>query len=130
MKFRTPRRDIEFDIPDEWLSFCAPDQSVSEQISFYPYSPAAQNVQVVELCEVEPPQRDPHVTPFKKYKLLPVLFAFQSPECELPPVDVVVIQGGAYAYRVTNGYHRYYGSVSVGYKHLPVIVHNGATNAL
>ncbi len=129
MKFRTPRRDVEFEIPDEWLSFCATEESAAEQISFYPYSLTAQNVQVVELSEIEPPQRDACLAPFKKYKLVPVLLAFQSPECELPPVEVVAIQEGTHSSRDTNGYHRYYGSVSVGYKHLPVIVRGGATNA-
>lgn len=129
MKFKTPRRDIEFEIPDEWLSFCATEKSVPEQIDFYPYSHTVPNVQVVDLSEIEPPQRGATFNPLKKFKLVPVLMAFQSPECELPPVEVVSLQGSTYSYRVTNGYHRYYGSVSVGYKSLPVLVRSAASNA-
>jgi hypothetical protein len=32
--------------------------------------------------------RNSGVLPFKKYKMVPILFAFCSPECALPPIEV------------------------------------------
>lgn len=54
-----------------------------------------------------------------KYKLVPVLMAFQSPECYLPPVELEALAGEPYRFRVLNGFHRFYASVVVGYASLP-----------
>ncbi len=55
--------------------------------------------------------------------MCPVLFAFQSPECALPPVVVEPLSNGAaFRYRLANGFHRFYACVHVGYTHIPVEV--------
>lgn len=122
MRFQTPRRDIEFTIADEWWSFSEMETFDSGPGTYYPYTRSAKGVQIIELSQVEPPQRTDGVSPFKKYKLVPVLLAFQSPECGLLPIEVCEAHESGYRYRVTNGYHRYYASVAVGYTNLPVIV--------
>lgn len=122
MRFQTPRRDIEFTIADGWWAFSEMETFDTGPSSYYPYTPSAKGVQIIELSEIEPPQRDVGIPPFKKYKLVPLLLAFQSPECELPPIEVCEGHESGYRYRVTNGYHRYYASVAVGYTSLPVIV--------
>ncbi|SPP98042.1 protein of unknown function [Bradyrhizobium vignae] len=86
----------------------------------YPYQLGSEDdVQIVPIGDVE---RDPGIPILKKYKLLPVLFAFQSPECALPPIEVYRDSSGAYRFTVHNGFHRFYGSVAAGYVHLPVLV--------
>jgi hypothetical protein len=56
---------------------------------FYPYRPRGdQEIDAVPLADIEPPLRNSGVPPFKKYKMVPVLFALASPECALPPVEV------------------------------------------
>jgi hypothetical protein len=122
MEFRTPS-GVLFEIPDEWWA-CADMGTFSRGGSqFYPCWPASQQIQIVSLAEVEPPTRDPSVPPFKKYKLIPVLFGFQSPEGSLPPVSVSLRgAAGPYRYRVYDGYHRYYASVAAGYSSLPVVL--------
>ncbi|MET4214486.1 hypothetical protein ABIB95_009345 [Bradyrhizobium sp. LA2.1] len=77
---------------------------------------------VVPLAHVEPPQRNPGVPMLKKLKLVPVLFAFLSPECALPPVEVYRATSGPYRFTLHNGFHRFYGSVAAGYTHLPVLI--------
>lgn len=124
MKFRTPS-SLEFIIPDDWWQFAEMSSFSPNGGNYYPYSfQFADTVVVVNLAEVEPPKRNDGVPPFKKYKLLPVLFAFQSPECALPPVEAKVISGdGKFKYCVLNGYHRYYASVAAGYSMLPIAIH-------
>lgn len=122
MRFSTPRKDFEFDIPDEWWSFAEMEKAISNPGAYYPYSPASDDIQVISLYDIEPPQRSKGVPPFKKYKLVPVLLAFQSPECALPPLEIAMLQGSIYQYLLTNGYHRYYSSIAVGFTHAPAIV--------
>jgi ParB-like chromosome segregation protein Spo0J len=50
------------------------------------------------------------------------LLAFVSPECALPPVEVIRAFSGRYDLKIINGYHRYYASVAVGYTKLPVVI--------
>ncbi|OAI05412.1 hypothetical protein A1353_11540 [Methylomonas methanica] len=121
MRFRTPRDDYDFDIPDEWWSFAELDQLVSTPGPYYPYK-SADAVQIVLLSDIEPPQRSKAIEPFKKYKLVPLLLAFRSPECGLPPIQLVELEDAVYRYRVTNGYHRFYSSIAVGYSHAPAVL--------
>ena len=96
---------------------------------YFPYVVGADEVQIVPIGRVEPPTRAIGVGGFRKYKLVPVLMALQSPECALPPVHVEPASG-SFSYRVTNGFHRYYASVAVGYAQLPVVVRGpGANNS-
>jgi hypothetical protein len=74
-------------------------------------------VQIVPLSEIEPPTRNSAIPPFKKYKLIPVLFGFQSPESPLPPVEVLLKdRPDQFRFTVYNGYHRYYASIAVDIK--------------
>jgi len=118
MLFEVPTTAVAFEIPDEWWDFCDM-RSFKPQSAYYPYDPSAESVEVLDLREVEPPRRDAGVVPFKKYKLVPVLLAFTSPECALPPIHAVKT---ALGYAVHNGFHRFYASVAVGYKAIPAVV--------
>jgi hypothetical protein len=124
MIFQTPT-GIAFDIPDDWWAFAEMEKfsGIGGGFYFFGGQPNEHLAEVVELRDVEPPTRDTGVALFKKYKLLPILFAFKSPECSLPPVKVerLTLPNG-YSYRVTNGVHRYYASAAVGYTKLPVII--------
>ncbi len=92
------------------------------EYKYYPYKHSESNAEVVSISVVEPPLRNSGIPPFKKYKLVPILMAFTSPECELPPVEVQLHESDTYKYKVKNGYHRFYASLAVGYTMLPVIV--------
>jgi hypothetical protein len=117
--FRIPLTTTEFEIPDEWWAFAEMNKFTLDGVRHYPASRGS-DWKPVSIDEVEPPKRNGGIEPFKKYKLMPVLFAFQSPECELPPVEVCEASEGPYRFKVRNGYHRYYASLAVGYRKLPV----------
>ncbi len=122
MEFRTSA-GVLFNIPDEWWACADMDTFSRGGSQSYPCWPGSQKVQIVPLAEIEPPTRNAAVPSFKKYKLIPVLFGFQSPESALPPVQVLLNENNnRYRFTVHNGYHRYYASVAVGYPSLPVIV--------
>lgn len=90
---------------------------------YYPYKLRPENdVDVIPIASIEPPRRRLGVPLLKKFKLMPVLFAFQSPECALPVVEVHRATSGSYQFTVHNGFHRFYGSVAAGYWHLPILV--------
>jgi hypothetical protein len=122
VQFRTPA-GILFEIPDEWWA-CAEMEGFSRGGNqSYSCCPISDNVEIVPLAEVGPPTRSSGVPPFKKYKLVPVLFGFQSPEAPLPAITVLrKAPPDKYRYKIYNGYHRYYASAAVGYPSLPVII--------
>jgi hypothetical protein len=124
MHFLTPRGDIKFFIPDDWWEFSeVANGDFSAGGGYYP--PAVSNFILAELKDIAPPERVTEGLSFRKYKLIPVLFALAvaSPECTLPLVEVSDMDVGApYKYRVVNGYHRYYASVAVGYSKLPIVI--------
>jgi hypothetical protein len=124
MWFETPDTGVRFEIPDDWWAFAEMDSFSLNEGGFYPYSfERAHEIEVVSLSDIQPPMRGAHTPPFKKYKLVPILFAFASPECVLPPVEVVALAPpGRYRFKVLNGYHRYYASVAVGYNKLPIVI--------
>ncbi|MDT7815877.1 MAG: hypothetical protein QOJ42_5793 [Acidobacteriaceae bacterium] len=124
MRFMTSPMGVEFDIPDEWWAFAEMQRFERGTGQFYYYGgyPDSERVQVVDLAIVEPSIRTVGVPLFKKYKLVPVLFALTSPECSLPPVKVALhLEPGRYLYRVTNGLHRYYASVAVATLDFPLL---------
>jgi hypothetical protein len=123
MQFKTPGGEVTFDIPDEWWQFAEMD-TFRLLGRFYPYPFGSdQEIDAVPVTEIEPPMRNAGVPPFKKYKMVPVLFAFSSPECALPPVEVDALPvSSTYRFRIYNGYHRYYASVAVGYPLLPRVI--------
>ena len=119
MRFGTPAPGIAFEIPDEWWNF-ADMADFTPRSEFYP--PDMSPFEKLPLAEIEPPSRS-GLPLFKKYKLVPVLFAFQSPECSLPLVQVIALpEPGRYRYAVHNGFHRFYGSVAAGFTHIPARV--------
>jgi hypothetical protein len=123
MEFVTPRDDVKFTIPQDWWSFAEMSNfNCSEGVGFYPpLVNDPKNFTTVLIAEIEPPLRTVAGLWFRKYKLMPILFAFQSPECALP---LVVLSeddvNRPYKYKVINGFHRYYASVAVGFSKLPV----------
>jgi hypothetical protein len=123
MKFKTPG-GVGFEIPDDWWHFAEMERFRPSEGGYYPYcEPRTGLVEVVLLSDVQPLERNVGTALFKKYKLVPVLFAFTSPECALPPVELNPLKiSGPYRYKVHNGCHRYYASIAAGYTKLPATV--------
>jgi hypothetical protein len=124
MLFNLPLEAGSFEILDDWWHFAEMERFTVSPGGYYPYAiPKDEEVIVAAIDEVEPPRRNFGVVLLKKYKLMPVLFAFNSPECALPPVEVHKAPlGSSYKFTVHNGFHRFYGSVAAGYTHLPMVI--------
>jgi hypothetical protein len=86
MHFETPAPGIVFDIPDNWWAF-ADVAGFTARSDFYP--PDTSPFEKVALADIRPPACSTGVPLIQKYKLVPVPFAFQSPECSLPLVKLI-----------------------------------------
>lgn len=117
----------DYRIPTDWLAFCEVD-TWQRRSELYPWTPSATDVERIAIEDIEPPRRDAWLEPFRKYKLVPILLAFMSPECALPPIALDELPSGSpFKYRVTNGLHRYYASRAVGYTRIPAVIRAAPT---
>jgi hypothetical protein len=108
-----------FEIPDEWWRFADMNTFSLDGARCFPVDPARVD-DLVPVVDIEPPERDPGVAPFKKAKMVPILMAFVSSNA-LPPIEVCRLGVAApYRYRLYDGYHRFYASVAVGYPMVPI----------
>jgi Type III restriction enzyme, res subunit len=83
MEVSIPGQTNQFEIPDDWWVFAEMEGFRPSGGGYYPL-PAGIDFDVVPIAEVEPPARNQGVRAFDKFRLMPVLFAFRSPECALP----------------------------------------------
>ena len=122
MKKSIPGTDLEFEIPQDWWLFCDMNIRNVDDYKYYQHNGSLKETKIADITHIEPPTRGNGIPQLEKYKLVPILLAFTSPECALPPVKVSVYNSGPYKYKLTNGYHRYYASLAVGYTMLPIVV--------
>jgi hypothetical protein len=112
MQFKTPGGELTFEIPEEWWRFAEMDRFARNDARFFAYDGEYfTSAEAVPVVDIEPPQRSPGVALFQKYKLVPVLLAFRSPEGMVPPVRVQRISAPRYHFKLLNGAHRYFASV-------------------
>jgi hypothetical protein len=120
MIFHAPS-GVSFDIPEDWWAFAEmPDFKPASD--YYPYHQCEDDVEIILLSDIEPLRRSPGTPLFEKCRLVPVLFAFQSRFCALPPIELHPNSQGQFRYRLHNGCHRYYASIAAGYSHIPALV--------
>tara|TARA_B100000683_G_C12357092_1_gene501510 strand:- start:250 stop:636 length:387 start_codon:yes stop_codon:yes gene_type:complete len=123
-EFTTPN-GCRFTIPDQWWHFADMHLQDWRGLRFYPCNPrlTVAEVQVLPLILFKPPMRSADKAPFKKSKMLPILFALTSDEATLPPIEAAPLHGHPeFRYRIINGFHRYYVSAAIGYPSLPAVV--------
>ena len=126
MRFRFPLLPAEFEIPDSWwaeagmTAFCPGAPS-------YRFTPHPDAI-AVALREIEPPFRNADVLRdwqgFDRVRMIRVLGWMASgaaiqpvPVVRLPPTDD---PARPFAYRVCDGFHRFYASIAAGFEMLPV----------
>ncbi|SAL67242.1 hypothetical protein AWB69_07688 [Caballeronia udeis] len=125
MRFRFPLLPAEFEIPDSWWA----DAGMA---AFCPGAPSYRctlDAIVVPLREIEPPFRNPEVMldwcGFDRSRMIRVLSAMAT-GAEMPPDRVVALPSAddpaaPFAYRVCDGFHRFYASIAAGFEMLPVV---------
>lgn len=113
---------ICYEIPDEWWQFCELDKWKPTTEFYLAKELNDDDVKIISLSEIQPIARDlGNGSPFRKYKLVPILLRFQSPnEPWLPPIEIEPSVGiEPYQYKLTNGFHRFVASFLVGYRSIP-----------
>ena len=126
MRFHFPLLPAEFEIPDSWW-IEAGMAAFRASAPGYRSSPEAA---LVLLRTVEPPFRNPGVLRdwrgFDRARMIRVLGGIAG-DAEMPPVPVVALlptddPAGPFAWRVCDGFHRFYASVAAGFEMLPVVI--------
>jgi hypothetical protein len=136
LKFSIRRTNIEFEIPDDWLTadlrewLQEPRAGTAYRVMSPPYPPDPQDIGIpqveatlVRLDAIEPVERTLSTgTVFEsKASLLRILTGFKSGQ-PLPPVHAREAIPGPYRYTLYNGAHRFYASLAAGFTHIPVVV--------
>lgn len=111
---------IEFCIPDQWedwleRSGLAGGSLVNDHFE----SKGAEKL--LEIQQIRSPVRSSGVTWFHENNMLPILRGIAQAE-SIPPIDVDKPPEGLPPYRVRDGFHRYYASVLLGFRRIPVRV--------
>jgi hypothetical protein len=126
MCFHFPVLPAEFEIPDAWWTEAG-------MTAFGPGAPSYRSTPdavLVPLREIEPPFRNPEVIRdwrgFDRARMIRVLSGMAS-GAEMPPVPVVALPpaddpAAPFAWRVCDGFHRFYASVAAGFERLPVVI--------
>lgn len=123
MRFAMPNHPFDFEIPDDWL--VGLDLGIV-RVEGSAYR-AGGEATPVPLHVIEPPRRNPWVPldwrGFSRERFLAVLVRMLNDQ-ELDPVPTFSIPlperpPYPYAYRVTDGYHRFFASLAAGYTQLP-----------
>jgi hypothetical protein len=117
---------VRYEIPDDWWQFCDLEKWKPTTEFYLAKELNDDDVQLVPLVEIQPITRDlGDSSPFRKCKLVPILFRFQSPnESWLPPIDIEPIAStDQYKYRLINGFHRFVASLLVEYRSIPARIH-------
>ena len=128
MIFQLSHPPLCFEIPDEWW-FTAEMHGVVVSGRAYPHSSAAYDqVEICEVREVAPIIRTPETIldhrGFGRERMLNVLVGLRQ-GAAMPPVEVVKLDAATeegFRYRLVHGFHRFYGSVAVGYSQVPAAI--------
>jgi hypothetical protein len=109
---------IEFKIPDEWEEWLVRSGLAGKSlVNDHFVSNAAEKV--LDIREICSPIRNPGVTWFHEGNMLPILTGIASNE-SIQAIEVDRPPQGPLPYRVRDGFHRYYASVLLGFRRIPV----------
>jgi hypothetical protein len=126
MRFSFPLLPAEFELPDSWWA----DAGMAAFCLGAPSYRSSPDALAVPLREVEPPSRNPEVMcdwrGFDRARMIRVLGGMAT-GAEMPPVSVVALPpaddpAAPFAWRVCDGFHRFYASVAAGFEMLPVVI--------
>lgn len=108
----------EFKTPEEWDEWLARSGLAGKSLvnDHFVSNGAKMILDIREICS---PVRNPGVICFEEDKMLRILKGIASNE-SIPPIQVDCPPQGPLPYRVRDGFHRYYASVLLGFRRVPV----------
>jgi len=112
------------DIPDDWYAEAAISTIPLQGRSYEAGPPERINLPPsgeLALSDVRPPRRAPGVPGLVRERAVALLGGFQS-KTPLPPIVAYAVPDPPFAYRLGEGYHRYYLSLAVGFTHVPAVI--------
>jgi ParB-like chromosome segregation protein Spo0J len=110
-----------FEFPDEWINLECVSRFNPEASTYIHHDADNRNIIEVSIDNIKAPLRNRDVRWFGEDRMLPILRGITSHRT-IPAIEVIKNDDGEYEYHVYDGFHRYYASVVLGYKFLPVVV--------
>jgi hypothetical protein len=120
VKYTYSQLSIEFEIPDEWLHEAGVYNYKPTSEAYEPLSNGERPTEIMSFNNLQAPIRDPGTTWFNKKRMVSLMKGVISGKA-MPPVEVH-LKPEENKYSVKNGFHRFYMSVALGFKALPVTV--------
>jgi hypothetical protein len=111
---------IEFDMPEVWEK-CLALSGLTGKSLLGDHFISHDAEKILDIREISSPVRAPGVTWFHEENMLPILKGIASSE-SIPPIQVDCPPQGPLPYRVRDGFHRFYASVLLGFRKIPVKV--------
>ncbi|PPK77007.1 hypothetical protein B0F87_102113 [Methylobacter tundripaludum] len=123
MRYQHPTENIEFEIPDAWwVAAGAAPHVAFEGAAFITTSDPKWPTVLVPIGGVVAPRRDPGVVGLHEDRMTSLLRAFVD-KIPVPPIEVHRVPGqNENRLSVRDGFHRYFGSIAVGFPMLPISV--------
>lgn len=109
---------IEFEIPREWEHWLI-QSGLAGNVLSQDHFRSNDAEAIVDIREIASPIRGTGVVWFHENSMLPILRGIASNH-SIPPVQVDCPPQGSLTYRVRDGFHRYYASVLLGFRRVPV----------
>jgi len=121
MKFKTPKCEFYFEVDDQILEKELGRDFVPERKSYR----CENHELIVPLSDIEPIKRDVGKQGFRDdASIANILQGFRSNSI-IPPIEVSNCNTNpGYSYRLKDGFHRYFLSIVVGFKEIPVVINN------
>jgi hypothetical protein len=118
MQFEVPGAQGSFEIPDDWWDEAGMRGFMAQSLSYQ--LPANVSAPPVPLNEVLRPPRAVvyDFGGFGRTRMVHVLKEIAT-TLAIYPVDMEIINSGAFRYGLRHGFHRYFASVAAGFTHIP-----------
>jgi hypothetical protein len=114
VKFVVPKRDLTFEIPDEWWILAG---MVGFKADLQHYNTDLTYKELVSIQEIIPPLREGGVIWFRDRDTVIELLQGMRNNEKIPPIEVSFETKNL---KIHDGFHRFYLSIAVGYTDIPI----------
>jgi hypothetical protein len=108
-------------VPAEWIAEAGLQDFKPTRCGFH----CVVDHELIALADIEPPIRNADrpldANGFRHDRMLKILVGIRRDDA-IPPIPIEIADPGQRRYRVRDGVHRYWASVTVGFTHIPAEV--------